>query len=136
MAEATRKTTAKKTAAKKTAAKKTPAKKTTAKKTAATTAPRKSSTAKPEPPKGRRLALGAAEQLVELTGKEFEGIVALEKDEDGWTVEVEVLELRRIPSTTDVLAVYEVSLDRSGELVGYRRAHRYVRGEAREDRHE
>jgi hypothetical protein len=49
-------------------------------------------------------------------------------------VEVEVLEMQRIPSTTDVLAVYEVSLDASGELVGYERTARYVRGDAGEDR--
>jgi hypothetical protein len=103
------------------------------------TAPRKSAAPKAEParrPSGRQLAVGAAEQLVELTGKEFEGIVGLVRTDDGWAVQVEVLELRRIPSTTDVLAVYEVGLDDSGELTEYRRVHRYVRGEAREDRHE
>jgi hypothetical protein len=43
-------------------------------------------------------------------------------------VQVEVLELRRVPNTTDVLAVYEVSVDRDGDLEGYTRLHRYVRG--------
>ncbi|MFM6849181.1 MAG: gas vesicle protein [Terrabacter sp.] len=76
----------------------------------------------------------AALELADLTGKEFEGIVGIRKVDDEWHVEIEVLEMERIPSTTDVLAVYEVSLDASGELVGYERTARYVRGDAREDR--
>ena len=49
-------------------------------------------------------------------------------DHVGWRVAVEVLELERIPSTTDVMATYEVRLDDEGELQGYRRVHRYLRG--------
>jgi len=80
-------------------------------------------------------AVEGAQQLVELTGKEFEGIVGISKDDDGtWTVQVEVLELRRIPSTTDVLAVYEVTVDGEGNLSGYHRSDRYVRGSAGEER--
>jgi hypothetical protein len=65
---------------------------------------------------------------MELTGKEPEGVIGLERGEEGWKVQVEVLELRRIPNTTDVLAVYEVSVDQDGELEGYTRLRRYVRG--------
>jgi hypothetical protein len=72
---------------------------------------------------------------VELTNKDLEGVVGIRKDGDGgWTVELEALEMPRIPSTTDVLAVYEVTLDAAGELVGYERVARYVRGDAGEDR--
>ena len=39
-----------------------------------------------------------------------------------------MLELSRIPNTTDVLATYEVEVDSDGELMEYRRVHRYVRG--------
>jgi hypothetical protein len=81
-----------------------------------------------------RLAVEAAEQLVGLTGKEFEGIVGLSRSEDGWSVQVEVLDMRRIPSSTDVIAVYEVDVDEDGDLTGYRRLHRYLRGEAGDDR--
>lgn len=87
-----------------------------------------------ERPKGTRLAVLAAEQLVGLTGKEFEGIVGLSRSDDGWSVSVELLEMRRIPSTTDVIAVYEVDVDQDGDLTGYRRLHRFLRGEAGEDR--
>lgn len=99
--------------------------------------PRKKSTAaKAAPrrrPSGAKVAAEAVRQLAELTGKESEGVVGLERTDDGWSVHVEVLELRRVPSTTDVLAIYEVTLDEQGELDGYQRRSRYVRGAAGED---
>jgi hypothetical protein len=63
-----------------------------------------------------------------VTGREVEGITALEKSEDGWRVQVEVLEVRRIPDTTDILALYDLEVGSDGELNGYRRVERYVRG--------
>jgi hypothetical protein len=76
----------------------------------------------------------AADQLSQLTGKALEGVTGVERDEDeGWRVTVEVLELRRIPESTDVLALYEVDADEKGNLMGYRRVRRYSRGAAGED---
>jgi hypothetical protein len=43
-----------------------------------------------------------------------------------------VLELRRIPETSDVLATYEVELDDDGSLTGYRRVKRYTRAQTEE----
>ena len=74
------------------------------------------------------MAARAAAQLLELTGKQSEGVTGLERTDDGWTVEVEVVEVRRIPNTTDVLALYEVTTDDHGDLQGYRRLRRYARG--------
>ena len=48
--------------------------------------------------------------------------------DDGWLVEVEMIEDRRIPSSSDILALYEVELDLDGELLAYRRVRRYLRG--------
>jgi hypothetical protein len=45
---------------------------------------------------------------------------------------VDVLELSRIPNTTDVLASYVVQLDEQGTLRGLKRARRFVRGHADE----
>jgi hypothetical protein len=73
-------------------------------------------------------------EIVELTGKDLEGVVGVSRDGDTWKVRVEMVEMRRIPSTTDVLAIYEVDLDESANLVGYRRLERYVRGTPTEDR--
>jgi hypothetical protein len=80
-----------------------------------------------------KVASKAAEQLVELLGREPEGVTGLEKTDDGWAVQVEVLELRRVPATTDVLATYEVNTDRRGALTGYRRLRRYARGASDDD---
>ncbi|NHC21638.1 gas vesicle protein [Nocardioides sp. IC4_145] len=76
----------------------------------------------------RQLAEQAASQLLELTGKQPEGVTGLHRTDDGWVVVVEVLELHRVPETTDVLASYEVEVDDDGELLGYRRRERFVRG--------
>jgi hypothetical protein len=67
-------------------------------------------------------------QIAELTGKEPEGITGVERAEDGWIVGVEVVEDRRIPSSSDILATYETEIDMDGELVSYRRVRRYPRG--------
>lgn len=70
----------------------------------------------------------AARYVHEMTGREPETIISLERTDDGrWRVGVEVVEARRIPDSTDILAVYEVELKDSGELVAYRRTRRYSR---------
>ena len=63
-----------------------------------------------------------------LTGRQPEGVTSLQRGDPGWIVGVEVVETRRIPETTDILAVYEAELDTDGELVTYRRIDRYARG--------
>lgn len=78
--------------------------------------------------RGTQVAARAREAVLHLTGKPAEAVTGLERTDDGWTVEVEVRELERIPSTTDVLAIYEVTVDEDGELQGCRRIRRYLRG--------
>jgi hypothetical protein len=73
---------------------------------------------------GMQAARRAARQVMALTGHEPENVVSVDRNEDGWHVGVEVLELHRIPDTTDIMAVYEVTLDGRGELVGCRRGPR------------
>ena len=77
---------------------------------------------------GMRAARRAARHVLALTGREPENVVSIERDEDGWQVGVEVLELHRVPETTDILAVYEVTLGGKGELVQCQRGPRYHRG--------
>jgi hypothetical protein len=81
------------------------------------------------------LARAAMTALRELTGYTAEATTALEWDEDSdtWRVTVEMLELSRVPNTTDVIGAYEVRLDPHGTLHGYRRLRRFPRGESRED---
>jgi hypothetical protein len=76
---------------------------------------------------GMQAARRAAQQVLHLTGHEPENVVSIAKDEDGWQVGVEVLELHRIPDTTDIMATYHVRLDASGDLVRCERGRRYHR---------
>ena len=70
----------------------------------------------------------AVEHLTTLSHHAPEGVVGIDRDDGGWTVTVEVLEDAHVPSTSDVLAEYEVRLDLDGGLVSARRRRRYVRG--------
>jgi Gas vesicle synthesis protein GvpO len=70
----------------------------------------------------------AARHVTTLTGKELCGVVSLERSEDGWLVGVEVVEDRRIPSSSDMLGLYLAQVDADGELLSYRRSRRYARG--------
>jgi Gas vesicle synthesis protein GvpO len=76
----------------------------------------------------RQAARVALRQILELTGKQAESITGIERREDGWTVNIEVVEDRRIPSSADILATYETRIDGDGELMSYRRVRRYSRG--------
>ncbi|MFI6130974.1 gas vesicle protein [Micromonospora sp. NPDC051141] len=67
-------------------------------------------------------------QVVALTGKDALGITSIQPADYGWLVGVEVVEDHRIPSSTDLLGLYEVELDMTGSLLGYRRTRRYQRG--------
>lgn len=145
-------TAAKKTATtKKTAAKTTGARKTASKKTASRSGSAESPSSRGEAtrqedrheeprrtqsdgaperkkPAAMKIARSAAEQLSLLTGREPETVTGIHRSDEGWEVELEVLETRRIPDSTDILATYRVEVDEDGDLVGYRRVRRYARG--------
>jgi hypothetical protein len=70
----------------------------------------------------------ALQQIATLTAKQPEGVTEIARTEDGWTVGVELVEDQRIPSSSDILATYETTIDADGELVSYRRVRRYARG--------
>jgi hypothetical protein len=73
-------------------------------------------------------------QIAALTGKSPEGVTGVEPTEDGWLVSVEILDDRRVPSSGDILALYEAELDPDGSLLAYRRARRYSRNQATDGR--
>jgi hypothetical protein len=96
----------------------------------------------PEEPKGsgraprltaRQAVSEAREQLTELMGRPVEAVLGVERNDEGWDVRVQVVELSRIPNSTDVLGSYNVTVNGDGEVVGYRRTRRYYRSQPDED---
>lgn len=71
----------------------------------------------------------AAGQLAELIGCRPSSVSSMKATEDGWTADVEVVEIEKVPDTTSVMASYHVSLGKQGELLGYERTRRYTRGQ-------
>jgi hypothetical protein len=65
----------------------------------------------------------------ELIGRELDGIIEIQSDNDGWNAIVEIIERRSIPDTQDILGRYEIQLDGAGTIRGYRRLSRYRRDE-------
>ena len=78
----------------------------------------------------RDAARKAAEYVREMTGHDPESVTSLSRTDDGWQVGVEVVESRRVPDSTDILAVYRVDVDGDGDLISYKRDDRYYRGRA------
>lgn len=70
----------------------------------------------------------ALRQVAELTSSPPEGITEVARTGDGWTVGVDVVEVERLPSSTDIMATYEITIGADGDLVSYRRIKRYARG--------
>ncbi|MCX4726743.1 gas vesicle protein [Streptomyces sp. NPDC090052] len=71
----------------------------------------------------------AAGQLGELLQCEPSSVSALKAVDDGWSADIEVVELEKVPDTASVMATYRVSLDLQGQLVGYERIRRYAKGQ-------
>lgn len=78
----------------------------------------------------REIAQQARQLLSELRGVDAEAVSGLTRSAEGWVVTLEVVELRRIPESTDVLATYEVEVDERGRLLRYQRCGRYTRSQA------
>lgn len=83
-----------------------------------------------KPSEARSVVEAAREQLAALLGKDADSVSGLDRNGDGWLVTLEVVEVARIPESTDVLASYEVELDGDRNLVRYVRRRRYHRSQA------
>jgi hypothetical protein len=83
----------------------------------------------------RELLEAAREEVAGLTGRHVETVSGLRRDgDDSWIVNVEVLELERVPDTMDLLASYAVTMSDDGELLGFERQRRYHRAAADDPR--
>ncbi len=76
------------------------------------------------------IAKTAMRRVAELTGRQPAGVTSLEPADDGWVVEAEVVEDRRIPSSGDMLGLYRIDLGADGAVVSLHRVRRYPRGRA------
>ena len=75
----------------------------------------------------------AGEQFTQLSRIPVDGVIGLEKTDDGWTVTLEGLERRSIPDTMDVLGLYTVRLDPDGNVTSFERKKLRKRGDTDED---
>ena len=78
---------------------------------------------------GLQIAKLAKDQLTELTHMKSDTVSALFKDDQGWHVVLEMLEMKRIPESTDMLASYDTLLDEEGNMIKYHRVRRYLRAQ-------
>ena len=74
------------------------------------------------------MSAGEVDSVASLSPGGRRGGRADASTEDGWLVQVEVVEDRRIPSSADMLALYEAEIDGGGDLTSYRRMRRYAAG--------
>ena len=62
----------------------------------------------------------AKKVLDDLGGMDVDRVTGVEADDEGWRINLEVVETRRIPDTADIIAKYEVLLSRGGRFRSYR----------------
>lgn len=79
------------------------------------------------------VAQRAKAELEAITGLDADHVSAVQQQPDGWHVIVDLVELRRIPAATDVLAAYEAVFGPTGLLLSYRRTRRYFRDQMIEE---
>jgi hypothetical protein len=63
----------------------------------------------------------ARDQFQDLTGLEALAVSGLAKIDGGWQVEVDAVEIPRIPDTASLLATYRVTTDEAGDVTTYTR---------------
>lgn len=71
---------------------------------------------------GLRQVIGVAvHELQEVVGKPLSSVSEVTHTPDGWHLLIELIERKSIPDTQDMLGVYEVMVDPSGEITHYER---------------
>jgi len=80
----------------------------------------------------KKLAERAKSQLAEVTGLKPVTVTGTFKDEQGWHITLDMLEMSRIPPATDLLGDYDVLVDEDGNMVKFERKRTRLRGEPME----
>ncbi|RRJ29538.1 gas vesicle protein [Halocatena pleomorpha] len=65
----------------------------------------------------------------DLIGRDLDGIASIHRNDETWTVAVDVVERHSVPDTQDIIGRYEIHLDPNGEIREYDRTSRYRRGD-------
>jgi len=79
------------------------------------------------------LAERARQQLAQVTGFKPVAVVGSFKDAEGWHVSVDMLEMTRLPESTDVLGTYLVLMDEEGDMVKFEKKRTRLRAESFEE---
>ncbi len=74
----------------------------------------------------------AQEEFSRLGKTPADGLTGLARTEEGWAVLMEALERKAIPDAMDILGLYELRLDKEGNLLGLDRKKLRKRGETKE----
>lgn len=68
--------------------------------------------------------------FAQIAGLQPERITEVRPTTDGWRAKVDVVELSRVPTSTDVLGTYQVTTDVDGNVGAFERVRRFRRSEA------
>ena len=78
----------------------------------------------------------AKRQLAEVTGFKPVAAIGSYRDAKGWHVSVDMLEMARLPDSTDLLGTYAVDLDEEGSMVKFEKKRSRLRGQPYEEAEE
>lgn len=68
-------------------------------------------------------------KIKELLKKEPESVSFLEKTNEGWTLQCELLEKKSVPEIFDLLKVFEFKLDKDGQINSFKQLRKIRRGD-------
>ena len=86
-----------------------------------------------KPMKAAEIVVHALKELAHISGLDADHVSSVVCEPDGWHVTVDLIELRRIPASTDVIAAYDAVFTPDGSLLSYHRRRRYFRDQMTED---
>jgi hypothetical protein len=81
------------------------------------------------PPTLPSIVVRTTKVLAEVTGLQPVEVTGVARDDQGWRVLIELLELAKIPPASDVIAEYEVLVDGEGDLLSFQRKRSRLRSE-------
>jgi len=74
------------------------------------------------------ISAAARECVTTISGRRPEAVSRCERNDGGWQVTVELIDTKARLADNDIMATYQLMFDGEGELLGYERTRRYIRG--------